>query len=107
MAKWHGKVGFGMSTESSPGVWTNEVISKFYSGDIIKNTIRNSASGEVNDDITISNRISILADPFAVSNLPSILFVEFMGNLWKVSDVEVNFPRMILSIGGIYNGNTT
>lgn len=107
MAKWHGKIGFGVTIETVPGVWVNQITERFYGGEILKSNIQNKPSDQVNNDVLISNRISILADPFATENIPNIQYVEFMGSLWRVSDVEINFPRMIISIGGVYNAVET
>ena len=72
-------------------------------GDLIKNTRRLESSGSVNDDINISNQISIVADPYANENFYAMRYVKFMGAKWKISDVEVQYPRLILTIGGVYN----
>lgn len=104
MAKWHGNVGFNNSTETSPGVWTNEIIVKEYFGDSYKTSRRLQSSGEVNDNVIISKEISIVADPYANDNFLSILYVEFMGAKWKISNIDVQRPRLILTLGDIYNG---
>ena len=104
MAKFYGPIGYAVTTETTPGVWTEEITEHFYYGDLLQN-VRRLQSGEyVNDNINISNRISILADPFAYSNFHSIRYVEFMGSKWKVSEVDVQYPRLILTLGGVYNG---
>lgn len=106
MAKFYGAVGYGITEETTPGVWTDEIVERFYSGDVIKN-YKSSSSGEsINDDINISNSISILSDPFAMQHFHTIKYVKWMGAAWKVSSVEVQYPRLILSIGGVYNGET-
>lgn len=106
--KWCGSIGFSETKETKPGVWTSVVTEHKYYGDLIRNNRRlQSSSDSLNDDITISNQISIVADPYAYSNFHTIKYCEFMGTRWKVTDVDVQYPRLILSLGGVYNGPTT
>lgn len=104
MAKFYGNVGFAETKETEPGVWEETIVEKPYYGDIIKNYSRYQNSGEVNDDISMSNSISILADPYANMNFQHMRYVVFMGAKWKITGAEVQYPRIILSIGGAYNG---
>ncbi len=103
MAKFYGEIGFGTSIETSPGVYEDQVTTRNYYGDLIKNTRRLQSSGSVNDDVNILNQISIVADPYANENFYTMRYVKFMGAKWKISDVEVQYPRLILTIGGVYN----
>lgn len=103
MAKFYGEIGFGTSIETSPGVYEDQITTRNYYGDLIKNTRRLESSGSVNDDVNISNQISIVADPYANENFYTMRYVKFMGAKWKISDVEVQYPRLILTIGGVYN----
>lgn len=103
MAKFFGKIGYEISKEISPGVWDGEITEREYFGDLIRNTSQYQTRDKLNDDVNISNEISIVADPFALHNFHSIRYVEFMGALWKVSRIEVQYPRLILTIGGVYN----
>lgn len=105
MAKFYGRVGYGVSTEVMPGVWEDVITDKTYSGDILRNSRKLViASGTLNDNINMTNEISIVADPFANQNFQSIRYIEYMGTLWKVINVEVQYPRLILGMGGVYNG---
>ena len=105
MAKFFGKIGYAETVETTPGVWEEKITEREYFGDLIRNT-RSLQSGEqLNDNINISNEISIVADPFAYENFYSMRYVEFMNAKWKISSVEVQYPRLILSVGGLYNGN--
>jgi len=104
MAKFYGPIGYAVTTETTPGVWTEEITEHFYYGDLLQNVRRLQSGDHLNDDINISNKISILADPFAYTNFHTIRYVEFMGTKWKVSEVDVQYPRLILTIGGVYNG---
>lgn len=104
MAKWFGKIGFAETKETSPGVWAEEIVAHEYYGDVLRNSRRLQASDKLNDDINISNEISIVADPFANNNFHSMRYIEFMGAKWKITNVEVKYPRLVLTIGGLYNG---
>lgn len=104
MAKFCGNIGYIETVEVEPGVWEESVVERFYYGDLIRNTSRFQSSGGINDDINISNNISILADPYANQNFQHMRYVEFMGAKWKITNVEVQRPRLILTIGGVYNG---
>lgn len=104
MAKYFGKIGYSVTQETVPGVWEESVTERSYYGDLIKNTRRYQSADKVNDDLSISNEISILADPYAYENFHAMKYVEFMGAKWKVTNVEVQYPRLILTVGGVYNG---
>ena len=106
MAKYYGCIGFAITEETRPGVWEEVITEKTYFGDLIRNTKRYQVSEGLNDDINIANEISIIADPFANENFHAMRYVEFMGTKWKINSVEVQYPRLILSIGGVYNGET-
>ena len=103
MAKFCGVIGYAVTKETEPGIWEEQIVEVEYFGDVIRNTRRINAPGKVNDDISISNQISIIADPFANNNFHAMKYVVFMGAKWKVSEVTVEYPRLILSIGGVYN----
>ena len=107
MAKFFGKVGYvNVPVEIRPGVWTQGPYEKNYRGDVIQN-IRRLESGEsINDNVVVNNTISILADPFAYDNFFAIRYVQWMGGYFKVTNVRVERPRLILTLGGIYNGET-
>ena len=102
MAKWFGKIGYVVTEETEPGVWEETVTEREYFGDMTSDRRKRQNSGEVNDDINLSNVISIVADPFAYQNCYNMAYVEIMGSKWKISDVEVQRPRLILTVGGVY-----
>jgi hypothetical protein len=104
MAKWYGKIGYAETAEVRPGVFKEQITEREYFGDVLQNTRRLQTSDKVNDDINVSNRISIIADPFANENFHSMRYLSFMGTKWKVATVEVSYPRLILTLGGVYNG---
>ncbi len=104
MAKFYGRIGYAEQVETVPGVWEEQMTERNYYGDVVRNMRRLESSGDLNDDINVSMEISIVADPFAIQNFHAMRYIEFMGSLWKISNVEVNYPRLILQIGGLYNG---
>lgn len=93
-----------MSKEVRPGVWCDVISEHYHHGDVIRNSRRLQSTDKVNDDINISNEISILADPFANGNFHAMRYIGFMGARWKIENVEVAYPRLILTLGGVYNG---
>lgn len=104
MNKFYGKIGYAITKETIPGVWVEQIVERSYYGDVIRNIRRLQSSENLNDNINVSNEISIVADAFANQNFHSMRYVEYMGTKWKVSSIEVKYPRLILSIGGVYNG---
>lgn len=103
MAKFYGKIGYAETVETEPGIWEERIVERSYFGDLIRNTRKLQNSGGVNDDINVGNEISIVADPYANEHFYSMRYVELMGAKFKVSNVEVQYPRLILSLGGVYN----
>ena len=103
MAKFYGPIGYAQTVEIKPGVWKEQLTEKLYYGELTRNTRKLQTSDKLNDDINIANELSIVSDPFANENIYSMRYVEFMGAKWKITDVEVQYPRLILSIGGVYN----
>lgn len=106
MAKFFGRVGYGESQESSPGVFEDVIVEREYYGDIIRNTRQLSEGERLHKDLNVSNQISILADAYANDHFFAIRYVEWAGVLWTVSDVEVQSPRLLLRLGEVYNGPT-
>lgn len=104
--KYHGKVGFVSFDEVTPGAEVEKPIEREYFGDVIRNTKRWESAQQVNPNLKVNNQISIVADPFARENLFAIRYVSWIGALWEVTSVDVQYPRFILSIGGVYNGPT-
>lgn len=104
MAKFYGKVGYGENVESVPGVWKDELTEFPYYGDVIRNTRQLQQGEYLNNDLTVNNTISIVADEYANKHFFAIRYVEWAGALWTVSEVEVQSPRLLLRLGGVYNG---
>ncbi|MFA5313981.1 MAG: hypothetical protein WC375_11825 [Methanomassiliicoccales archaeon] len=103
MAKFYGEIGYAETTETVPGVWTETVVERNYSGDVIKSNVKWQSGPNLNDNLVINNAISIVADPFAYQNFSAMRYVKWMGVCWKITNVEVQRPRLILAIGGVYN----
>lgn len=104
MAKFYGPVGYAKTVETTPGVWVEQITERMYFGDLTRNTRKLQNSETLNDDINVANEISIVADLFANENFHAMRYVEFMGAKWKITNIEVQYPRLILSIGGVYHG---
>ena len=107
MAKFYGKIGFDTTAETSPGVWRQTIVERTYRGDLNKTYSKWDGADKLNDDINITNNISIVADPFAFENFAHIRYVKFMGEKWKVTSIDVSYPRLTLSVGGLYNASET
>lgn len=103
MAKFYGKIGFEDSVETAPGVWSPEFVEKNYYGDVLRQSWRNENSQKINDDITINNQLSVIADSYINQNIGHMRYVEWMGTKWKISSVDIQYPRIILELGGVYN----
>lgn len=106
MPKYFGKIGFVNTVETKPGVWVEQITEREYYGDLVRNTRRLESADQLNDNVTISNQISIVADPYARDHMWSMRYIVFQGAKWKVSSIEVQYPRLVLSVGGLYNAET-
>lgn len=103
MAKFYGPVGYADTVETAHGVHEEKITERMYSGDLLRNTGLLQSAETLNDNVNVANEISIVADPFARENFHRMRYVVFMGAKWKISKVEVGYPRLILTIGGLYN----
>lgn len=108
MARFCGKIGFAVTEETDPlehpGVWEDVISEKTYYGDIVKDTVHMTGNENLNDDFKITNKFSIVADKYAYDNFQFIKYVNYMGANWKVTMIDTQFPRLILTTGGLYNG---
>ena len=106
MAKYYDEIGFATTAEEpkDSGIWKSTIVKKNYSGDVLNSTKRIELSDNVNPDLNVSNRISIVANEYAMQNFHSIRYAKYLGAKWKVNSVEIQTPRLILSLGGLYNG---
>lgn len=103
--KFYGIVAYAITEEAVPGKWKDTIVKKMYRGDVTR-VSRRLQTAEVIDDIQVRNEIRIVADAFAYQNFQSIRYIEWMGTKWKVNSVTVDRPRLVLEIGGEYNGST-
>ena len=104
MAKFYGVIGYAIQKETAPGVWKDQIVEKNYRGDVILNQQRWQQNEGVNDNLTLDNSISIVADAFAYENFGYIKYIVWNGHKWKIQSLSVNRPRIVLQIGGPYNG---
>ena len=106
MAKFYGQLGYAPSeeVETQPGVFVTKPIERNVTGELIKNSRRLESSDKVINNIVLSNQVSIIADAYAKQNFQNIKYIKFMGAAWKVTNIEVQYPRLILTLGGVYNG---
>ena len=105
--RFYGEVGYALTEVDNTGVAKPIIIKRNYFGDVQSYTTRWQSTEHLNDDIRVSHRISILADPYAIENFPYIRYVEWMGTKWEVLSANPEYPRIILSLGGVYNGDST
>ena len=106
MAKWYGKIGCVRTVEKRPGVWTEQTEERNYYGDILRRSRQYPSSENLNDNVSISNQISIIADPFANENFPYMKYLYLGGVKWTITNIEMQYPRLIFTLGGIYNAET-
>ncbi len=105
--KFHGKVGYisgNEQVETEPGVWEDVIVEKTYFGDVLRNSIRVQEGQNLNDDLTVGHSISVVADAYASEHFSAIRYVEWEGTLWKVVHIELQRPRLLLRLGGVWNG---
>jgi hypothetical protein len=106
MGKFYGEIGYAETVETAPGVWQEQITKRQYFGDVVRNVSKMRDGENLNDNLTIDNRLSIVADPYAYEKFHAMRYVNWMGVLWKITSVEVQRPRLILTIGGVYNEQT-
>ena len=104
MPKYYGRIGYIETEETSPDVYDEVVTERMYSGDILRMSKSWQSGEHVNDNLQVNVQISILADPYAYQHFHALRYVEWMGALWKITNAEPQYPRIILTIGGVYNG---
>ena len=104
MAKFYGAIGYARSEETVPGVWEDVIVEKNYRGDVILDQRRWRTEEKVNDDLNLDNSISILADTYAYNNIGTMKYIMWKGVTWKIQSFSINRPRIVIQIGGVYNG---
>jgi len=103
MPKYYGKIGFSETVETRPGIWEEQIVERDYYGDVLKISKRFDNSSYLNDNLNISNQFSIVADPYARDHFHSMRYLTWCGTKWKISSVQVDYPRLSLEVGGLYN----
>ncbi len=106
MARFSGKIGFAESQKTGPGIWEERIVERHYYGDVNRAIRKLEAGADINDNVVINNEISIVADPYAQNHVFAIRYAEWQGVKWKVTNAEILYPRLILTLGGIWNGQT-
>ena len=107
MAKFYGVIGYGELVQTAPGIWNDVITEKTYFGDVLRNSRHLQEAEKVNNDLSVGNSISVVADAYANEHFFAIRYIRWAGTLWMVSDVEVQSPRLIFRLGGVYNGPTS
>lgn len=103
MSKFYGEIGYAETVETTPGVYKEKWTRRNYRGDVTKNYRRLEKGESINDNVNVSNVVSIVADPYALNHFHSMRYIRWMGAKWKINNVEVQRPRLNLTIGGVYN----
>ena len=103
MAKFYGIIGFSDSKETSKGVWEPDIYEQAYYGDIVKDYRSWEKGQKVNDDFSINNQFSIIADPYLLKNFRQMKYIVYMGVKWRISSIEIQETRLLISVGGEYN----
>lgn len=104
MARFYGNIGFAVQEETEPGVFTENYVEKPYKGNVLRNSRRFDAGESTNDDLNINNTISVVGDSYLYSHIPFIRYVRWLGNAFKVTSVEIERPRLTLTLGGVFDG---
>lgn len=100
--KWYGQLGYRENVEVEPGVWEDQITEVNKYGDILRNYSSNQQGAKINDDISVSNQISMLADPYLLKSFHKIIYITYGGAKWRVSNIEVQYPRLIVTLGSLY-----
>lgn len=103
MAKYYGMIGFSIQKETRPGVWQEVIHEHPVFGDVYRNTEHSENGGSVNDSVVINSQISFVMDPFANEHCKDIKYATYLNTKWAVKSLNVEFPRLIITLGGVYN----
>lgn len=104
--KFCGQIGFAITKEDPPGVWAETIEDRLYYGDVQRYNASWDSSEHLNDNFNLKNEISVLADSFMMANAGAMRYVDYLGTKWKIGSINMQYPRIILTIGGVYNGNS-
>lgn len=106
MARFYGEIGFAVNEEVRPGIFEDVIVEYKYRGDVIRYSRGIAQGASVNDDITLGNSIRIVADSYARGHISAMRYIKWQGVLWTIEEIEVVRPRLLLRLGGVYNGPT-
>lgn len=104
MAKWAGKIGFAETVKGEDDISRTTIVEQSYKGDVLQNNRKWDDSERINGDFSISNRISVVAKDYMLTHLQYMRYITWQGAKWRITSVSVMYPRVILSIGDLYNG---
>lgn len=104
MARFYGEIGFGDTVETAPGVWEGVITERKFYGDVPRNIYQSNTTDKVNDDVDVNTSISIMATRYAIEHIKDIRYIKFEGEYWSINTIEVKRPRLLLTLGGVYNG---
>lgn len=106
MARFSGLIGFVKTERVRPGVSEEVVTEKGpYFGEVKRASLAMQQANSVNTELRTTNTIEIMADDDYLSeNMFAIRYVEWAGNVWTVTEVTEQRPRLLLRLGGVYSG---
>lgn len=102
MARYFGGIGFAVQEETRPGVWEDVIEERPYKGEVLHSGRRWDASENINDNVTLTNRFSIVSDAYLYSHIPAMRYLKYHGTKFKITSVEIDRPRVTISVGGVY-----
>lgn len=105
MTRFCGALGIATTEKTAPGVWEEKIKDRTVYGESKSMNRRLENGVSINDNITVNNMIEIMADEDILANFFNIRYVIWMGVKWKISNIDVQPPRLVLTLGGIYNGD--
>ena len=103
MARFGGNVGYAEIVEVRPGVHEEAFVERPYRGDVQRKSRRLEIGDDINSESVVSQTVSIVADAYAYENFMNIRYLVWMGDKWKVNNVDVERPRLVMTIGAKYN----
>lgn len=102
--KFTGKLGYSITQETSPGIWEDKIVEKDITGDTLSSNYRFENPSDAILDINLQTKISVVIDTYIKDHFGYIKYVKFQGVAWNVKSVDMQYPRLILTLGGLYNG---
>lgn len=107
--KFSGKAGFRIDdVETEHGVYEPIVVVKAIKGSVVINHYQHQNSDKSTiDNVRITNQLSIVANQFLNEHISNLMYIEFQGVKWKVESFDIRPPRVVVSLGGVYNEQQT